>query len=256
MGSVWLAGGLLAATFAAGLAYGGHVHAVLDSLGRAGGLHVRYVQVTGQKETSDSAILAALGLEPETSVLGIDAAAARRRLIALPWISEAEVRTVLPGVLEVSVRETTAFAQWDDGAGRRVIDRDGNVLADSVEPRFRHLPLVVGAGANRAAAGGLAVIEAEPAIAERLLAAVYVSGRRWDLMLSDGVLVQLPQRAPEAALARLAVLQEQHRLLDRAVARIDMRLADRTTLRLAAEPVRTASGLPGRLARGRGGANI
>jgi cell division protein FtsQ len=230
--AVWLA------AVAAGVHYGGHGLTVANAVGRNVGLHIRYIEVTGQKETSDSAIVAALGLDPSSSLLAVDADAARERLARLPWITSAEVRTYLPGVIEVSINETSAFARWDDGngLGRRLIDREGRVLADWVEPRFAELPLVIGEDANHAAAEGIDRLAAHPEIRERLVAAVFVNQRRWDLMLEGGVKVQLPADAAADALAALAVLHDNYDLLDRAVSLIDLRLADRTTVELAPPP--------------------
>lgn len=227
--SVW------SAAIGAGIVYGGHGAASLDTLGRAAGLHIRYIEVTGQKETSDSAIVAALGLDPSSSLLAVDAGAARRRLATLPWITSAVVRTYFPGVIEIEITETEAYARWDDGSGggRRLIDRDGRVLADWIEPRFRALPLVVGENANRAAVEAVDTILAFPDISGRLVAAVFVNERRWDLMLDGGIRVQLPGDTPADALAALSVLQASYALLDRSVSLIDLRLDDRTTVALA-----------------------
>ena len=37
----------------------------------------------------------------------------RRRLEALPWITQATVRKLYPGRLEIAIEEREAFARWD-----------------------------------------------------------------------------------------------------------------------------------------------
>ncbi len=54
-----------------------------------------------------------------------------------------------------------------------------------------------------------------------------MSERRWRLWLAPGVRVELPAGDTAAGLARLAEHHATHGLLDRAVAAIDLRVADR-----------------------------
>jgi len=121
----------------------------------------------------------------------------------------------------------------------------GAALSGAAAP----LPLVVGAGANEAAAAMIDLLRAQPAIAGRVEAAVRVSERRWNLKLSGGADVLLPEGHEAAALTRLAELQGRDRLLDRPVAAIDMRLPDRLVVRMQPPPA-TPAPTPVRSTRG------
>lgn len=68
-------------------------------------------------------------------------------------------------------------------------------------------------------------------MAQRVVAAVWVSERRWNLRLEGGVEVRLPELGAEEAWSQLADLERQQGLLERDVAMIDMRLPDRLVLR-------------------------
>lgn len=65
----------------------------------------------------------------------------------------------------------------------------------------------------------------------RMVAAVRVSNRRWNLTLKDGATVLLPEGEEVPAIHRLAKLHASTHLLDRPVVLIDMRLPDRLTIR-------------------------
>ena len=65
-----------------------------------------------------------------------------------------------------------------------------------------------------------------------------VGERRWNLRLNSGTDVMLPEGHEVAALDRLMQLQQQHELLDRPLAAIDMRLGDRLVLRPPPAPAR------------------
>ena len=68
-------------------------------------------------------------------------------------------------------------------------------------------------------------------MAEKVVASVRVGERRWNLRMSNGSDVMLPEGHEVAALDRLMQLQQQHDVLDRPLAAIDMRLPDRLVFR-------------------------
>jgi cell division protein FtsQ len=80
-------------------------------------------------------------------------------------------------------------------------------------------------------------------------AAFLISDRRWDLQLENGISIRLPQDNIDAALADLVKMDEESGLLSRDIVAIDMRLADRVTVRLsdeAAEQRKVMTGGKGR----------
>jgi cell division protein FtsQ len=80
-----------------------------------------------------------------------------------------------------------------------------------------------------------------------------VAGRRWDLAIADGgPRVLLPEADPGAAIARLAELHRRERLLDRSLAQVDLRLADRIALRPLATAAADAPAGPPQGGRPRG----
>tara|TARA_R110002020_G_scaffold15143_35_gene53914 strand:+ start:2765 stop:3604 length:840 start_codon:yes stop_codon:yes gene_type:complete len=223
--------GLLAIAVGAGVSYGGHTDTVLDVAGSAIGFSVAQVHLDGQRETSESAILAALGIGPDSSLLSVDAGEARERLVSLPWIEQATVRKTYPGSVYVQIQERAAAALWQRGSQLSVVDRDGNVLADGLDARFVELPLLVGTDANRQVDAILTLLADFPDLRARTRAAVYVGGRRWDVVLTNGVQIRLPEHDTREALANLVEIDRREQLFDRDIASIDVRLRDRIAIR-------------------------
>lgn len=246
--AAWLAGPVPARLLAlalflgsagAGLAYTDDPSRIADAVGRVGGFEVKKVKLTGQKETSDSAIVAAVGLLPDDTLLAVDADAARQRLEALPWVTSATVRKVLPDTLDVEITEAEAAARWRLEGEEVLVATDGTVLADEVPWRFRSLPLVAGRGANERVTEAKALLDGHPKIAGRVAATILVNERRWDLRLINGATVKLPADGASEALDRLAELESEGAILSAGPVVVDMRLPDRTTVRLV-PPVPTA----------------
>ena len=96
-----------------------------------------------------------------------------------------------------------------------------------------YLPLVVGVGAETRAKEFLGMLDRRPELRANVRAAVLVAERRWNLRLKNGVDVRLPEFGVEQALDQLVVLERDVRLSNRDITAIDLRLADRITVRLS-----------------------
>ena len=205
------------------------------------GFSVQEVLVVGRYSTDGTALLDALGVDRGDPILALDPHAARDAIIALPSVRTASVERRLPDTIVIQLAEREPLAIWQNGGRHRVIDTDGVVLAGYDPVDFAGLPLVVGTDAPGHAAPFLAVLASRPDIAGRTEAAVRVGDRRWDLALVNGVTVHLPTDGVARALDRLADLHELDRVFERDIEAIDLRLADRITVRaspVAAERVR------------------
>ena len=94
---------------------------------------------------------------------------------------------------------------------------------------------MVGPGASRAAASLFQMLATEPQLGQRVVNAVRVRDRRWDLDFDNGVTVRLPEDGVADAWAKLAQLEREQKILGRDIAGVDLRLADRVVVRLTPE---------------------
>jgi cell division protein FtsQ len=230
----------LALSLGYGALLGGHVPAVVDWLkdardqaANAAGFRIAAVSLTGQKEVSRAEVLGIAGVTGHVSLLFLDAEAARTRLMANPWIADAAVLKLYPDRLRISVTERQAFALWQKNGNVSVIAADGTVLEPFIEDRYRDLPLLVGNGAERAGHDFIAILERFPEIRAMLKASIFVAERRWNLRLSNGLDVRLPEAGVAQALERLVALDREKKLLSRDIVSVDLRLPDRVTVRLS-----------------------
>jgi cell division protein FtsQ len=206
---------------------------VRDSAANVAGFNIAAVAVTGERHLGREEILAAAGVTGHTSLLFFDVADARARLLTNPWIAEATVQKFLPDRLAISISERVAFALWQKAGRVGVIASDGTVLEPSVLRRYADLPLVVGVGAETRAREFLAMLDRRPELRTNVRASVLVAERRWNLRLKNGVDVRLPEFDVELALDQLAALERDTGLSNRDITAIDLRLADRITVRLS-----------------------
>lgn len=231
---------LVASALAYGVIKGQHLPEVIDwgknardEAADALGFRIAEVSLSGEKEVSREEILATAGVTGRASLLFLDADAARARLMANPWIADAAVLKLYPNRLQITITERHAFALWQKDGRVQVIAADGTVLEPYVERRYIKLPLVVGMGAQREAKDFLDVLTRYPEIASRVRASILVARRRWDVLLKNGIDVELPETGAAAALRRLVTFNRDKKLLSRDITIVDLRLPDRVTVRLS-----------------------
>lgn len=233
---------LFGAVGAYGAARGGHYDAMVAAYGqpsdiaaRALGFGVDQVTVVGRNELTEQEILAAADVGPRNSLPFLDVAKVRQRLVALPLVREASVAKLYPNRLLVEIEEREPAALWQKDGVVHLVARDGAPLDQLRDKRFAALPLVVGEGADRRIGEYRAILEAAGPLAARVRAGIYVSGRRWNLKMADGVEVMLPEADPAGAAATLARLEAEAHPLDKAVLSLDLRQSGRVVARLTEE---------------------
>jgi cell division protein FtsQ len=192
------------------------------------GLGIDQVSLEGHRYTTDADIFDALDLVNAGSMLRFNGTEAANRMLRLSWVERVQIKPLVPNGLHVVITERTPFAVWEYEGRRQLIDKSGHRLASVGPASFTRLPRVHGDSAHTAVADLHATLSLFPAIETRLSVAQRIGGRRWVLVLDNGVKVHLPAEQDAAAIQRLAALQAGTGLLDRDVAEIDLRGANVT----------------------------
>jgi len=231
-----LTAGLVVLALLAGLLVSGGVgrtfHGVKTAVSGAvadAGFGVYEIRITGNRRVPTDTIFAALGLKPGQSIFFIDLPAARARIMALDWIQSTDVVRRYPDAITVSVVEKRPFALWQtppdkNGQSRlAVVERAGGVITTIDAEKFSKLPKLVGEGAPEAAGQLVDAVLNHRAVSARVAAYERVSGRRWNLLLNDGVVVKLPEADWLKELDALEHLIVDNGILERDVTEIDLR---------------------------------
>jgi len=198
------------------------------------GFRLNNLTVMGRNQTAPDDIIAAVNVEQGAPILTIDLASTREAIESLPWVERARVERQLPDTIHIEIEERKAFALWQRDGRYTLVDATGNTIGD-VAGAYGNLPLIVGAGAPARAAEMLAEVAKTPQLASRAKAYVLVGGRRWNIhfdAFDTGIAVRFPEDEFAEALQRLAALQRDHRILERDLVFIDLRLPDRLVVRV------------------------
>lgn len=110
------------------------------------------VDISGNSRLKDAEILSIAGLGPGLHMWRLPLKSGRDKLLANPWVAEAEIQKQFPNTLIIRVRERTAVAIARSESGNWVLADDGVVLAENMGFSLPWLtglelgPLSLGAG--------------------------------------------------------------------------------------------------------------
>ena len=189
----------------------------------ASGFRLDNVRVKGASPLATGDILKAAGLYKGQPLADMDLDVIRQRIESVGWVHDVRVVRLLPDTLLIQVVERRQLAVWQSAGQRQVIDVRGAAIPEADPAQFAGLPLVVGAGADKAAAAILLELNRRPSVLSQVEALVRVDQRRWDLRLRSGGLIQLPALDEAAALRRLDELDRTSGLMRIGFERLDLR---------------------------------
>ncbi|MFT5744224.1 MAG: cell division protein FtsQ [Paracoccaceae bacterium] len=199
---------------------------------------VQMMAVDGADEALSRDIRDVLPVEFPVSSFDLNLEEMRQTVEALNAVGDATLRVRPGGILQVDIVQRVPVAVWRQSDGLRLIDADGHIVAPLHYRGDRaDLPLVAGDGAREDLAEGLALYHAAGPLAPRMRGVVRMGERRWDIVLDRDQRILLPTDDPVSAFERVVALAQAQDMLERDVVIVDMRNADRPTIRLNEQAV-------------------
>ncbi len=208
-----------------------HVRWAAISTTASMGFRVQEVMVSGRQQTDRDTLIKSLNIARGAPILAFDIDDAKRRVEALPWVRATTIERMLPDTILVSIVEREPLALWQREGNLHLVDADGVVILDKGLDAYKDLMLVIGDGAQSRAAELIALLGTEPVLMHQVTAATWVGQRRWNLHLRDGIVVRLPESDPISAWGKLAEYHRLHRVFDKDVTVLDLRIPDRLIVR-------------------------
>lgn len=195
---------------------------------------VRLLRIEGASEQLQADIQETVAVDLPLSQFQLDIAGMREQLLSLDPVLDAEVRIVAGGTLLMRVTERAPAVVWQNEGTTEILDATGHRIAAVGDlSGAGGLPLIAGMGAELEVPEALALIAAAEPITDRLVGLARVGNRRWDVVLTRGQRIALPETAPIVALDRALAMQAARDVLARDVMLVDLRIPDRPVLRLA-----------------------
>lgn len=199
---------------------------------------VNVLGIDGASEGVTEQVRAALALDLPLSSFDLDLDELRGRLEGLPAVRTADLRLQSGGYLAVRIDERLPAALWLTHEGLSIVDDEGIFVAGfGTRELDAPLPLLGGQGANLVVPEALALIEASAILGDRLHGLVRMGERRWDVVLTNGTRIMLPEAGARTALDRVLALHDVGEILSRDVTAVDLRNPGRLTVRLTSDAI-------------------
>ena len=209
-----------------------HAHN-LCSWSKSLGLTLKSVKISGIKKLSKNHIFEAMNLNSSAPILHIDLHMLRTKLRNISWVQDASVhRDLAARTLHIKIHEYAPFCLWKHKDTWILVSECGTILDQTPNASlYSKLPRVQGENAPKNLKKLYKALYTTPFIQKKVVLSDYISQRRWNVQLDTGVVILLPEKNLEKALARLVkLLSKRINLLD-TVTRIDLRIPDRVTLK-------------------------
>ncbi|MEG3639999.1 cell division protein FtsQ/DivIB [Magnetococcus sp. PR-3] len=222
-------GALLAVLLLVGFGWG------WQTLHAPGRFPLEDVRVLGNKHTDVAQLIKDLGLDQPVNLLTVHPKQLRKQLLAYPWVRNARVERIFPGMVVIELEEKTPLCMTKKGEQLYLVDQRGERIKPLTIGDPMPLPVVTVDYAPESEKPILIRwlverLQRNQWIYQRLSEAVGLPGGRWVLYTRKGVKLLHSARMDEE-LAKLKVLQDRYSILKRSIRQIDLRVTGRAVVK-------------------------
>ncbi|MEM6535414.1 MAG: cell division protein FtsQ/DivIB [Pseudomonadota bacterium] len=205
----------------------------MDGVARSVGMSVQSVEVIGLEHAPPLArqVVDAAMILPGENMFRADPHLIRQRVKSTKLVTNVRVYRLWPDTVIIRADAARPSALWHDGERWAVIDSLGQTMPKQVAGDHVALPRMAGAGAPTAMIMLHQTLAGEDALLAKVHLARRVANRRWDLELTNGTLVRLPEdRSLADGVASLTRVEAKAGLTQRGLRAIDLRVPGRVIL--------------------------
>ena len=205
---------------------------LIDEMHEKAHLELEQVHVEGRVRTQLDDINSAVNVTQGMPIFEINLKELKNNILDLPWVESVLIERHLPNQILIRLTEKKPIAIWQYQKKYWPIDSKGQKIKDN-KTVISNVLLVVGQDAPEHTPTLIEELEKYPAIYKKVVSAVRVGSRRWNLHLNDvsDVVVYLPETDIGKALSRLQEFDERGQILSRNLNVIDLKLPDRLIVR-------------------------
>jgi cell division protein FtsQ len=157
------------------------------------GFKLEHVIIEGLHHADESIILNSLNADIGTPIFAIDLPAIKANLEQNRWIKGIVIKRRLPSTIHFALFERKPLAIWQNAQKIYLIDDEGVVITYKNIEKFLGLPHVVGSDANIYAKKLIDDLSNYPEIQSKLISAVRLGERRWNLNLIQNITIKMPE---------------------------------------------------------------
>ena len=191
------------------------------------GFRIQNVIIDGRVRTSSDDVLKALQIKEKLPSYHYDIHHALEQVKKLTWVHGARIERRLPDTLYIKLVEKHPIGFWQEKSKTYLIDQEGNVIGRFPLKDFPGYIVATGPDAPKHLPQLIKTLAPYKAINAKTTGAIYVSGRRWDLILQNSLRVKLAEDNIVASLDKLDQILQDNKVQLQEVASIDLRASEK-----------------------------
>jgi len=193
---------------------------ISSQLGRGPISHVKHIEITStQKDIDLEPIGVAVGIRHGTTLRSLDLHQINNRVMSVPGIKNSSTRRLPNGKLIIKTEPYNAVAMWTDGAMYYPLSDDGTKIDTPFETPNENTIVFSGEIPDDLTE----IINSVSVLSEYIDYITMVESRRWNIHTKNGTTIYLPENNPTAAVNKISVLNQTHKILSRNIEILDMR---------------------------------
>lgn len=190
------------------------------------GFRVEKILVEGRIHADADQLRALTEADRGMPLIAFDPAGVRERLKSVAWIKSAAVMRQWPDTIRIVLTERVPIALWQSGKMISIVGDDGMLIpltARQWSAMTKSLITVMGKDAPAHTPALMDIMAAWPELKRTVATGRFIDGRRWDIELSDKLVLQLPEAGAPEALQRLRAQGPLSEITLRGGVAVDMR---------------------------------
>jgi cell division protein FtsQ len=208
------------------------IHTNLAKASSHVGFTLKEIVIEGHDRLKSSEILNDLNLVQKDPLFSFSLKDIQEKVTKNPWIRSVLVGRQLPSTIYLRIVERRPLALWKDERGiTSMIDDEGDLIHAKIPLEYETLPTILGQNAHKHTPAIIKILQSFPNISTRVTGLVWVGERRWDLILSKKIQIQLPEDDLESSLKKLETLQVEHKIFEKSILKIDLRVQNKIILK-------------------------
>ena len=193
---------------------------ITSYLGRGPISNVRHIEITSDKKDVDlEPIGVAIGIRHGTTLRSLDLHQVNNRVMGVPGIKNASTRRLPNGDLIIKTRQHNAIAMWTDGAMYYPLSDDGTKIDTPLGTPNENTIVFSGDLPDDLTD----IISGVSGLSEYIDYMNMIESRRWNIHTKNGITIYLPENNLAAAVNKISILNQTHKILSRNIDTIDMR---------------------------------
>ena len=198
------------------------VRIITSQMGRGPISSVHQITTYGTNAKDDEIIKMSLGVSNGYGLRSLDLHLLSNRVSEIPGVKQSAVRLLPNGDIIVNIKKHHIIATWSDGVSYYPLSSDGTKVNTPVSERNSNSLVFMGELPEQMT-NISEIINAASALSPYIDYITNIESRRWNIHTKNGTVIYLPEKNPTAALSKINLLNNTHKLLSRKLDIIDMR---------------------------------